>query len=116
LAERGLHVLDLDHPTGTTTAPGQEESWLVKPEPGEDRFPISLVRADPHHAFHRYHETQSKFTYVLEGSLVVNGTELCAGTMLYHDGHVPHEAEAAGSEGCLMLVVRRALSEPIATA
>jgi ferredoxin len=107
VADRGLHILDRTAPF-EPVGDGTDEQWLLGREAGDDRPLISVVRSPAGHAFPPYLDTEGRFTLVLEGSLVVDGAELPAGSMLYHDAGVTYGGESAGPSGCELLTVRRA--------
>jgi len=130
ISERGLHLFDLDalpwepprpRPGGPPRSPqqiarqaesrgGVEEKWLVYPELGGDRFPISIVRFPPNFVFPRHWHTDGEFIMILKGSAVFGGQEIGPGTMGYNDARTIYGAEAAGPEGCEFLMIRRAFA------
>jgi quercetin dioxygenase-like cupin family protein len=128
-AERGLHLFDLDDipwtPPLVRPVEGREpllperdsrplvdgrvwEKGLMYPLPGEDRFPISIVRFPAHFRFHRHWHTDGEFIRILEGSANFAGRELGPGAMAYNDARTVYGAEAAGADGCDFLMIRRA--------
>jgi quercetin dioxygenase-like cupin family protein len=127
--ERGLHILDPDAvpwtPPLVRPTEGREpllpeddtrpvvegqvwEKGLVYPLPGEDRFPISIVRFPPHFQFPRHWHTDGEFIYVLRGGSNFAGRDLSPGAMGYNDARTVYGAESAGPEGCDFLMIRRA--------
>lgn len=130
--QRGLHFLDLETIPWTMpvvrpvlgNAPLLPEDdtrplvdgavWeksLVYPMPGEDRFPISVVRFPPNFTFHRHWHTDGEFIRVLKGSLHLAGAEVGPGAMAYNDARTVYGTEAAGNDGCEFLMIRRAWAE-----
>jgi len=130
ITERGLHLFDLDalpwepprpRPGGppkseaeltrqAEASGGVEEKWLVYPEPGSDRFPISIVRFPPNFVFPNHWHTDGEFIMILKGSAVFGGQEIGPGAMAYNDARTIYGAEAAGPEGCEFLMIRRAFA------
>ena len=87
------------------------EKSLVYPLPGDDRFPVSIIRFPPNFQFHRHWHTDGEFVRVLSGSANFAGRELLPGSMAYNDARVVYGAEAAGPEGCDFVLIRRAWAE-----
>ena len=123
ISERGLHLFDLDalpwepprprpgnEPSPPARSGGVEEKWLVYPEPGSDRFPISIVRFPPNFVFPKHWHTDGEFIMILKGTAVFGGQEIGPGTMAYNDARTIYGAEAAGPEGCEFLMIRRAFA------
>jgi quercetin dioxygenase-like cupin family protein len=131
-AERGLHVFDLDAIPWTNpvrrpvqgNAPllpedddrpvdpdGVWEKSLMYPLPGDDRFPISIIRFPPNFSFARHWHTDGEFVLLLSGTANFAGHEIGPGAMAYNDARTVYGAEAAGPEGCEFLMVRRAWAE-----
>jgi uncharacterized cupin superfamily protein len=127
--DRGLHILDPDAvpwtqplvrptagrepvlPEDDTREPVEGQVWekgLVYPLPGDDRFPISIVRLPPNFQFARHWHTDGEFVYILAGSSNFAGRELGPGSMAYNDARTVYGAEAAGPEGSCFLLIRRA--------
>jgi quercetin dioxygenase-like cupin family protein len=88
-----------------------EEKFLVYPLPGDDRFPISIVKFPPHFTFPRHWHTDGEFICILRGSMNLAGRAAGPGTMAYNDARVVYGAEAAGEDGCEFLMIRRAWAE-----
>ncbi|MBV9662234.1 MAG: cupin domain-containing protein [Acidimicrobiales bacterium] len=130
--ERGFHVLDPDtmpwRPPAVRPVLGQqpvppdqdtrprdpvnvEEKFLMYPLPGEDRFPVSIVKFPPNYSFPRHWHTDGEFIMVLAGSMMLAGRPAGPGTMAYNDARTVYGAEAAGEEGCEFLMIRRAWAE-----
>jgi len=124
LAERGLHVFDLEALAWEPPRPrpgatgsrrtdhhgGAEEKWLVYPEQGSDRFPITIVRFPPDFTFPRHWHTEGEFIMVLRGSMNVGERTLGPGECAYNDARTIYGAEAAGPDGCEFLMIRRAFA------
>jgi hypothetical protein len=130
ISERGLHLFDLDQlpwgpprarPGGPArseaelkrqaeAASGVEEKWLVYPEAGSDRFPISIVRFPPNFVFPKHWHTDGEFIMILKGTAVFGGQEIGPGAMAYNDARTIYGAEAAGPDGCEFLMIRRAFA------
>ena len=124
LAERGLHVFDLEALPWEPPRPrpgssprdhgshegGAEEKWLVYPEPQSDRFPITIVRFPPGFTFPRHWHTEGEFITVLRGSMNVGDRTLGPGDCAYNDARTIYGAEAAGPDGCEFLMIRRAFA------
>jgi len=124
LTERGLHVFDLANipwepprrrPGATEQRradhhSGVEEKWLVYPETGSDRFPITIVRFPPNFTFPRHWHTEGEFIMVLQGSMRVGERTLGPGGCAYNDARTIYGAEAAGPDGCEFLMIRRAFA------
>jgi hypothetical protein len=130
ITERGLHLFDVDALPWEPPRPrpgnepatederrkaaersgGVEEKWLVYPEPGSDRFPISIVRFPPNFVFPKHWHTDGEFIMILKGTAVFAGQEIGPGTMAYNDARTIYGAEAAGPEGCEFLMIRRAFA------
>ena len=130
--ERGFHLLEPEamewHPPvirpvlGTAPTRPQddrrprnpdfvEEKSLVYPMPGEDRFPISIVKFPPNFVFPRHWHTDGEFVLILAGSANFAGLDCGPGTMAYNDARTVYGAEAAGPDGCEFLMIRRAWAE-----
>jgi quercetin dioxygenase-like cupin family protein len=128
-SDRGLHILDPESlpwtpplvrpvegrepllPENDTRPLDDDGVWekaLIYPLPGEDRFPISIVRFPPNFRFHRHWHTDGEFVRILKGSANFAGTELQPGAMAYNDARTVYGAEAAGPGGCEFLMIRRA--------
>jgi len=131
-AERGLHLHDLEAIPWTPTvvrpirgrAPllpeddrrpvVEGELWekaLVYPLPGEDRFPVTIIRFPPHFTFARHWHTDGEFVMILSGTANFAGRHLGTGDMAYNDARTVYGAESAGPRGCDFLLVRRAWAE-----
>jgi len=122
LDERGLHTFDLESlpwepprpRPGATRKHGHQgdvaEKWLVYPEPGSDRFPITIVRFPPRFTFPRHWHTEGEFIMVLRGSMQVGDRVLGVGDSAYNDARTIYGAEAAGDDGCEFLMIRRAFA------
>jgi quercetin dioxygenase-like cupin family protein len=131
-SERGLHLLDPDRLEWKPPAArpvlgrppvlprdddrprnpdGVEEKFLVYPLPGDDRFPISVVKFPPHFTFPRHWHTDGEFILVTRGSMNLAGAARGPGAMAYNDARTVYGAEAAGPDGCEFLMIRRAWAE-----
>jgi hypothetical protein len=124
LAERGLHVFDLNSLPWESPRPrpgaaprargehssGAEEKWLVFPEEGSDRFPITFVRFAPNFVFPRHWHTEGEFMMVVRGSMKIGDRTLGPGGCAYNDARTIYGAEAAGPDGCDFLLIRRAFA------
>jgi hypothetical protein len=126
--DRGMHIFDPDaveweapaprdirgldgSASGTDAAGGPsvvQEKWLIKPKPGEDRFPISIMKFPPNFTFPRHWHTDGEFIQILRGSAIFAGRVLNPGDMAYNDARIVYGTEAAGPEGCEFLLIRRA--------
>ena len=127
IEDRGMHIFDpdameweepaprdirgLDGPGGPGADGSRsvvQEKWLVRPEPGEDRFPISIMKFPPNFTFPRHWRTDGEFIQILRGSAIFAGRVLNPGDMAYNDARIVYGTEAAGPEGCEFLLIRRA--------
>ena len=125
IEDRGMHIFDPDAmewgdpaprdirgvdaaPSGQNGSPAVQEKWLIKPEPGEDRFPISIMKFPPNFTFPRHWHTDGEFIQILRGSAIFAGRVLNPGDMAYNDARIVYGTEAAGPEGCEFLLIRRA--------
>lgn len=100
---------DDDHRPSDPTHP--QERCLMYPLPGEDRFPIIIVKFPPHYSFGRHWHTDGEFVMILGGSANFAGRELGPGAMAYNDARTVYGAESAGPDGCEFLLIRRAWAE-----
>jgi len=125
IEDRGMHIFDVDAIPWAVPAPRDirgpapvaepgsgaptvEERWLVRPEPGEDRFPISIMKFPPNYSFPRHWHTDGEFIQILKGSAIFAGHVLNPGDMAYNDARIVYGSEAAGPDGCEFLLIRRA--------
>lgn len=90
---------------------GLLEKGLIYPLPGDDRFPISIIRFPPSFTFARHWHTDGEFVMILAGTANFAGRELGPGAMAYNDARTVYGAESAGPEGCDFLLIRRAWAE-----